>query len=144
MTATVRRGQTADAAALKALDTTVPVDSSRADAIDDWLAHDVVFVAEAESMPIGYAVFNHDFFHQGNVDMLMLHPDWRGQAIGERLLQALERVCDNPKLFCTTNLSNHRMQRLLTRCEFLACGFIDELDPGDPELVYVKRLEATR
>jgi RimJ/RimL family protein N-acetyltransferase len=55
-------------------------------------------------------------------------------------LEALQYVCDTPKLFCTTNVSNHRMQRLPARSGFASCGFIDELDPGDPELVYVRRL----
>jgi ribosomal protein S18 acetylase RimI-like enzyme len=139
VTATVRRGAAADAAALKTLDTVVPVDPRRAASIDDWLERDVVFIAEVDDNVVGYGVFNHDFFHHGNVDMLMLHPDSRGQRIGEQLLRALEEVCDTPKLFCTTNVSNHRMQRLLSRLGFAACGFIEELDPGDPELVYVKK-----
>jgi ribosomal protein S18 acetylase RimI-like enzyme len=140
MPVTVRRSRAEDAAALKALDAIVPVDPQRAISIDAWLAHDVVYVAVAADRPVGYAVFNHDFFRQGNVDMLMLAVECRGQRIGEQLLLALENACDTPKLFCTTNVSNHRMQRLLARCGFLACGFIDELDPGDPELVYVKKL----
>jgi GNAT superfamily N-acetyltransferase len=144
MTATVRRGQAADAQALRALDTIVPVDSRRADSIDRWLQQDVVFVAEVDGKVVGYGVFNHAFFHQGNVDMLMLHPDHRGQRIGERLLQAIEEVCDTAKLFVTTNVSNHRMQQLLSRRGFVACGFIDELDPGDPELVYVKKMGSDR
>jgi ribosomal protein S18 acetylase RimI-like enzyme len=144
VTATVRRGEAADAAALKALDTIVAVDPQRAESIDSWLERDVVFVAEVDGKVVGYGVFNHDFFRQGNVDMLMLHPNYRGQHIGERLLQALEQVCDTPKLFCTTNVSNHRMQRLLSRLGFAACGFIDELDSGDPELVYVKKLGEAR
>ncbi len=144
MTVTVRRGREADAAALKALDTIAPVDPQRAVSIDGWLVQDVVFVAVADDQPVGYAVFNHDFFRQGNVAMLMLAVDWRGRDIGEQLLQALEDACDTPKLFCTTNVSNHRMQRLLARRGFLACGFIDELDPGDPELVYVKKLGEKR
>jgi ribosomal protein S18 acetylase RimI-like enzyme len=140
VTATVRKGRPADAAALKALDTVVPLDPGRAESIDGWLEHDLVFVAEVDGRPVGYAVFNHAFFRQGNVDMLMLDPDFRGRRIGEQLLRALEEVCDTPKLFCTTNLSNQRMQRLLSRLGFFACGFIDELDPADPELVYVRRL----
>jgi ribosomal protein S18 acetylase RimI-like enzyme len=140
MTVTVRRGEAADAAALKALDTVVPLDAQRAASIDAWLARDVVYVAVVDEQPVGYAVFNYGFFRRGNVDMLMLAVSHRGCRIGEQLLQALEGACDTPKLFCTTNVSNHRMQRLLTRRGFLACGFIDELDPGDPELVYVKKL----
>jgi ribosomal protein S18 acetylase RimI-like enzyme len=140
VTATVRQGTAADAAALKTLDTVVPIDPRRAASIDDWLSRDVVLIAEVEGSVVGYGVFNHDFLHRGNVDMLMLHADWRRQRIGEQLLRALVNACDTPKLFCTTNVSNHHMQRLLSRLGFVACGFIDELDPGDPELVYVKKL----
>jgi ribosomal protein S18 acetylase RimI-like enzyme len=139
VTATVRRGREADAEALKALDTLIPGDPSRAAFIDEWLEHDVVVVAEVDGRAVGYGVFNHAFFRQGNVDMLMIHPGHRGRRIGEQLLRALEGVCDTPKLFCTTNASNDRMQRLLSRVGFATCGFIDELDPGDPELVYVKK-----
>jgi ribosomal protein S18 acetylase RimI-like enzyme len=141
VTTTVRRGREADAEALKALDTLVPGDPSRGALIDEWLRHDIVFVAEVDGRAVGYGVFNHAFFRQGNVDMLMIHPDHRGRRIGEQLLRALEASCDTPKLFCTTNASNERMQRLLARTGFATCGFIDELDPGDPELVFVKVLK---
>jgi hypothetical protein len=33
------------------------------------------------------------------------------------------------------------MQRLLVRLGYRTCGFIEELDPGDPELIFVKKLE---
>lgn len=70
----------------------------------------------------------------------MVHPDHRGRRIGEQLLRALEEQCDTPKFFVTANLSNHRMQRLLLRMGYAACGYIDELGPGDPELVFVKKM----
>jgi GNAT superfamily N-acetyltransferase len=136
----VRRGRAADAAALERRDTVVPTDLGRAESIDRWLREDVVFVAEVNGLTVGYGVFNHAFFRRGNVDMLMLHPDHRGRRIGERLLEALEEACDTEKLFITTNVSNHRMQRLLLRRGYAACGFVDELDLGDPELIFVKRL----
>ena len=141
MSATIRVGLPSDASALKSLDSMVPVDPTRAGLIDRWLSEDTVRVAELDGQVVGYGVFNHAFFHQGQVDMLMLHPDYRGQHIGEQLLQALEEECDTPKLFVTTNLSNQRMQKLLTRLGYMVCGFIDELDPGDPELVFFKRIK---
>lgn len=62
--------------------------------------------------------------------------------IGEQLLKVLETKCDTSKFFVTTNLSNHRMQRLLLRMGYSPCGYIGELDPGDPELVFVKKIKA--
>lgn len=141
MSVLIRSGSPDDADILKSLDSVVPHDPARAGFIDAWLRNDTVLVAECEGRVVGYGVFNHAFFHQGQIDMLMLHPDFRGRRIGEFLLKALEMKCDTPKLFVTTNLSNHRMQSLLLRMGYKSCGYIDELDPGDPELVFVKKME---
>lgn len=134
----IKHADSSDAAAIKALDTIVPIDVTRAEFIECWLRDDEVLVAELDGQIVGYGVFNHAFFHQGQVEMLMIHADFRGRRIGEYILKALEELCDTPKFYVTTNLSNTRMQKLLTRLEFRLGGYIHELDPGDPELVYVK------
>ena len=134
----IRKAIQADAASLKELDTVVAHDPTKAERIDEWLEHDEVLVAELENKIVGYGVYNHAFFRQGQVDMLMIHSDYRRQKIGEQLLIALEQLCTTPKFWVTTNLSNQRMQRLLSRLGFKLCGYIDELDLGDPELVFVK------
>jgi ribosomal protein S18 acetylase RimI-like enzyme len=139
----IRRATSEDSSSLKALDTVIAVDPGRTALIETWLSKDTVVVAELNSEIVGYAVFNHAFFHRGQVDMLMIHADHRGKRIGEHLLKAIENLCDSDKLFVTTNLSNQRMQKLLTRVGYRTCGSIDELDPGDPELVFVKGLKAT-
>ncbi len=140
----IRTAVIPDAHALKALDTIVPFDPSRAEYIDRWLKEDTVLAAEIEGKIVGYGVFNHAFFHQGQVDMLMIHADYRGQRIGEAILSALEKLCDTPKFYVTTNMSNHRMQRLLSRMEYRAAGYIHELDPDDPELIFVKDIETAQ
>jgi ribosomal protein S18 acetylase RimI-like enzyme len=140
MTVTLRPGVPADAPQLEALDTVFPRDPLRTEWIDRWLRQDRVVVAVVGELVVGYGVLNHGFFHHSQVEMLMIHPEYRGQHIGEALLSALEQAADGPKLFVTTNLSNHRMQRLLQRAGYGPCGYIDQLDPGDPELVFVKRL----
>jgi ribosomal protein S18 acetylase RimI-like enzyme len=137
----IRRGTPADAAALRGLDTTLPVDPARAVAIDRWLTNDHVVVADLDGRVVGYGVFDHGFFGQSNVSMLMVHRDYRGQRIGEHILRRLEALGDTPKFYVTTNQSNHRMQRLLSRMGYRPGGYIHELDPGDPELVFVKDIE---
>ena len=139
---TIRRAVKEDASLLKALDTVVPLDPTRARRIDRWLAHDDVLVAEIGNEVTGYGVYNRTFFHQGNVDMLMIHAAHRGQRVGEHLLLGLETLCETPKLWVTTNLSNHRMQGLLRRLHYEPGGYIHELDPGDPELIFFKLLSA--
>ena len=142
MSISIRPATIEDADAIKALDTVVLLDPSRAVYIDEWLAKDTVLVAEFNNRVVGYGVFNHAFFRQSQVDMLMVDESYRGQRIGEHLLLELEKLSDTPKFWVTTNLSNHRMQRLLTRLSYKPCGYIDELDPGDPEMIFVKHSPA--
>lgn len=134
----IRRGMPTDASALKDLDSMVPLDPTRAGSVDRWLRDDHILVAEVDGRAVGYGVFDHGFFEQSNVAMLMVHKEYRGRRIGEHLLRMLESLGDTPKFFVTTNQSNHRMQRLLSRMGYRAGGYIHELDPGDPELVFVK------
>jgi ribosomal protein S18 acetylase RimI-like enzyme len=134
----IRRGTQADARILKDFDTMVPTDPARAESIDHWLGDTPVLVAELEGRVVGYGVVDHGFFGQSNVAMLMIHREYRGRKLGEQLLRWLEELADTPKLFVTTNQSNHRMQKLLSRMGYRPGGYIHELDPGDPELVFVK------
>ena len=52
----------------------------------------------------------------------------------------MESLCRTPKLFTSTNLSNLPMQSLLAKLEYQLSGVIHNLDEGDPEIVYFKRL----
>jgi ribosomal protein S18 acetylase RimI-like enzyme len=125
---------------LLSVDTVAVHDSSRKDSIAHWLRHDTVLAASVQNQPIGYIVLNQGFFHHAQVEMLMVASGFRGKGVGQRLLQEVEAVAHSPKLFITTNQSNDRMQRLLIRSGYRICGFIEELDPGDPELVFFKKL----
>jgi GNAT superfamily N-acetyltransferase len=85
-------------------------------------------------------VLNYNFFHNGNIDMLYVHSDHRRRGAGAALLRHLESQCKTPKLFTSTNLSNLPMQSLLAKLEYVVSGVIHNLDEGDPEIVYFKRL----
>jgi L-asparagine transporter-like permease len=63
--------------------------------------------------------------------------------VARALLRALEHRCATPKLFTSTNVSNLPMQALLATSGFVLSGIVHNLDPGDPELVYVRFLGAS-
>ena len=56
------------------------------------------------------------------------------------LLRHMELCCRTPKLFTSTNQSNLSMQSLLAKLGYESSGLIHNLDEGDPEIVYFKRL----
>ena len=49
-----------------------------------------------------------------------------------------EAAHDSDRIFTSTNESNDPMRRLLAKADWLATGIVENLDPGDPELIFVK------
>jgi len=98
------------------------------------------FVAVADEKVIGYGVLNYTFYYVGCIDMLYIHSEYRRSGAGAALLQHLESLCQTPKLFTSTNLSNLPMQSLLAKLDYVLSGVIHNLDEDDPEIVYFKRL----
>ncbi|MBA2493599.1 MAG: GNAT family N-acetyltransferase [Acidobacteria bacterium] len=98
------------------------------------------FVAVADEKVIGYGVLNYTFYYNGCIDMLYVDSEYRRVGAGAALLKHLESLCQTPKLFTSTNLSNLPMQSLLAKLDYVLSGVIHNLDEDDPEIVYFKRL----
>ena len=99
------------------------------------------FVAEQVGGPItAYGVMRDTFFHQSFIETIYVCPDFRRCGLGAALLRHMEKGCATPKLFTSTNRSNTAMRALLARENFRESGLIDNLDEGDPEVVYFKKL----
>jgi len=109
-----------------------------------WLAERVgagrCLVAVIEGEVVGYVVLDHAFFLMGFVEMLRVAETHRRQGIATALMTRVEALCTTDRLFTSTNVSNAPMHALLPRLGYAPCGTID-LDPGDAEIVYVKRLK---
>ncbi|MEQ9007391.1 MAG: GNAT family N-acetyltransferase, partial [Ekhidna sp.] len=135
-----RLGKKEDSSAIKAIDSSIGSDSNRAEFIDLSLQQGTVRVALDDGEIVGYSVVNYSFFRRPTLEMLMISESRRGEGIGKTLLrQALTTIGENRELWTTTNKSNTWMQSLLESEGFKKTGTIDNLDPGDPELVYFKK-----
>ena len=98
------------------------------------------YVAVLEGDVVGYTVLEYTFYSLGFIAMLYVHPDHRRTGLGSRLVHHIESVCRTDKLFTSTNESNLPMQALMVKLGYEPSGIINNLDEGDPELVYFKRL----
>ena len=112
-------------------------DGTRARAIEGWLASGVVRVAEVDGRIVGYCVVEAGFFGHEFVTMVMVARDARGDGVGAVLLDDAWRRCRTTKMFTSTNLSNHVMQRLLARAGWRSAGIVYGLDEDDPELFFL-------
>ena len=129
-----------DIEALCSLDLIARQEKERRDFIRREVISGNCFVAVTGGAVIGYGVLNYTFYYNGCIDMLYVHAEHRRRGAGEALLRHMETLCRTPQLFTSTNLSNLRMQSLLAKLEYELSGVIHNLDEGDPEIVYLKRL----
>ena len=131
----VRPAHGDDLAALIAVDEFAGSHSERADEIAGWLQAGAVVVAEREGSIVGYAVLTRSFYHRPFIEMLTVARDARRSGIGGRLIAHLVQQAGT-EIWTSTNRSNLPMRELLARAGFSESGFIEGLDPGDPELVF--------
>lgn len=136
----IRTATAADLEALYSLDLVARSDAGRREFIEGAVGEGTCHVAVDGGEVVGYGVLNYTFYRQGFVEMLYVHAARRRRGAGAALMREMEALCRTPKLFTSTNLSNLPMQALLNRLGYTPSGVIHNLDEGDPELVYFKRL----
>ena len=103
-----------------------------------------VFLAAIEGQIAGCVLLEYSFFAQGFISYLHVYPDYRRKGIGSLLVLQVESICKTEKLFTSTNESNLPMQAFMAKLRYVPSGVINNLDEGDPEIVFFKRLEKSR
>ena len=87
---------------------------------------------------IGFVFWNRTFFECGFVGLIVVAASHRRRGVGLRLLREVEARCAPSKLFTSANASNGAAQALFGRAGFARSGVIENLDRGDPEIVFFK------
>ena len=113
---------------------------SRREFIRRSIEKQVALVLVDEQSVLGYAVFDYAFYSNGFISMVYIAPDSQRHGYGSAMLRHIESLCKTAKLFTSTNESNIAMQALLEKLGYVRSGSIDNLDEGDPELIYFKSL----
>jgi GNAT superfamily N-acetyltransferase len=106
--------------------------------IVDLLAAGLSWAAFADDAGVGFAVVTRHFFGFPFVDLVVVAETRRRCGVGEALMARCATAHDADRIFTSTNESNTPMRRLLVKADWLTAGVIEYLDPGDPELVFVK------
>lgn len=136
----IERASSEDFEHICGLDETVHGRPARRKLIGDALGRGQISVARVDNEIRGFVISDESFFDQFYVRLLMVHQDFRRRGLATALMRAAELDCQTGKLFTSTNQSNIPMQRLCDRLGFVKSGYIENLDEGDPELIYVKML----
>ena len=132
----IRLATADDLPALCRLDTYAAEHPKRQEEIRTWIDQGACRVADLGSELAAYGIMTNQFFGQAFIELLMVGAHFRRSGIGLALVANFQDSCRGQKLFTSTNLSNHPMQSLLLKSGFRSSGYIDNLDEGDPELVF--------
>lgn len=88
----------------------------------------------------GESLFNGSFFDRGFVWLIWVEEPFRRMGVASALMSQAEEDCPSDDLFTSTNLSNIPAQRLFEKLGYTRTGMVENLDEGDPEVFYFKRL----
>jgi len=102
------------------------------------LDEDEVVIIYSKDVICAYAWIYEGFFGHTFLAYLAVDERYRRNRFAGMLLEATERRAVTDRVFSSTNASNAGMQAVFDRYGWRQCGRIEELDTGDPELVYVK------
>jgi ribosomal protein S18 acetylase RimI-like enzyme len=132
----IRPATEADIAAVTGI---APAGAERREAIAEWIGAGQCHVAWVEGQAVGYAVLTRSFFRSPFIELLVVSETYRRQGIGRALVaHCISLTPADAKLWTSTNLSNAPMRALLPQLGFHETGIVEHLDPGDPELVFLR------
>lgn len=92
---------------------------------------------------VGYVVADASFFGYPFVWLVVVGAAHRRRGIATALMRHAESMFPPGKRFTSTNESNLGSQRLLESLGYRRSGLIENLDEGDPEIIYYKVFSAT-
>jgi len=140
----VREGQPSDLPSLGGLDERVRSDPLRRASLVAHLSDAQCLIAEAGGELLGFVLWDYSFFGCSFIPLIVVAASHRRRGVGLRLLRGVEARCTRAKLFTSANASNDAAQALYGRAGFVPSGVIENLDEGDPELVFYKACDGRK
>jgi ribosomal protein S18 acetylase RimI-like enzyme len=135
--AVIRPAWAADLVGLKRVDPRL-ADPMRARNASNVLGLGRSWIADVGGAPAGFALTSHAFFYKPVIELLVVAEAYRRRGIALMLLDHCEAAHNDDRIFVSANASNAAANALFAKAGFQGSGIVYNLDPGDPELIYVK------
>jgi GNAT superfamily N-acetyltransferase len=127
-----------DIGLVAAIDPLTAADPKRRTHLEALLGAGLSWAAFRGAEAFGFAIVTRQFYGFPFVDLLHVAEPHRRGGAGSALMAHCEQVHDADRIFTSTNESNAPMRALLARAGWLPAGVVHYLDPGDPELIFVR------
>ena len=133
---TIGPASSRDIETLIALDPGATVQNGRIGQIRQWVSVGQCHIARQDGEAAGYMVSNRSFFHRPFIELVFVNEAFRRRGIGRALVDHASALWPRDEVWSSTNQSNAAMQALFLGVGFVQSGVIENLDPGDPELIF--------
>ncbi|MBU0906049.1 MAG: GNAT family N-acetyltransferase [Firmicutes bacterium] len=87
---------------------------------------------------VGFLIFDTNFFSSSFIFLIIVKPTERRKGYATSLMEFFISISPTKKIFSSTNKSNKSMQEVFKANGFIQSGFVENLDEGDPEIIYFK------
>jgi ribosomal protein S18 acetylase RimI-like enzyme len=108
----------------------------RKEEIGEAVAQSRCLLVYKESELAGFLIYHTSFFECCFISLIMIKPSFQRRGLAGVLLLHMTENSPTEKLFSSTNQSNDAMHKVFQTNGFTKSGFIDNLDEGDPEVIY--------
>lgn len=138
---TVEFASLKDLGEIMVVDASVIGNDNRRDYIKEAIESNQCLVARKEdSLDVaGFLTFHRNFFQLSFISLVIVSESERRKGYASSLLRYFERIAPTKKVFSSTNESNLPMHHVFAANGYTRSGIIENLDEGDPEIIYYKR-----
>jgi GNAT superfamily N-acetyltransferase len=134
----MRRIGPSDVDLLSAVDPLTATNAERRKHLGRLLEQGFSWAALDDGEMVGFAVVTRNFYNFPFVDLVVVAEAARRHGAGSALMTHCAAAHDAERIFTSTNESNGPMRALLSKAGWRPAGVVHYLDPGDPELIFVK------
>ncbi|MBV9102371.1 MAG: GNAT family N-acetyltransferase [Candidatus Eremiobacteraeota bacterium] len=137
---TVRTAREDDLEEIGEVDASLVLHPRRLERLRAAIARGQLLVAETDGHVAGLMDYHDLFFGHTFVALVVVHPQQRRRRIATRLLDEAAARARTDRLFVSTVASHPIMHTLLEKRGFVRCGAVEQIDPGETEVFYVRLL----
>ncbi|HDR4420734.1 TPA: GNAT family N-acetyltransferase [Bacillus cereus] len=130
-----------DLDAILHIDIDVIGNDSRRDYINKTINEGRCIIVKEDNSISGFLTYDTNFFDCTFLSLIIVSPTRRRRGYASSLLSYMLSHSPTQKIFSSTNKSNESMQKVFHSNGFIRSGMIENLDEGDPEIIfYTKKL----
>ncbi|UQW99057.1 GNAT family N-acetyltransferase [Rummeliibacillus sp. G93] len=122
------------------IDIEVIGNDSRRQSIKKAIDEGRCIVVKDNNSIVGFLIYDTHFFECSFISLVIVKPTERRKRYATSLIEHFISIAPTKKIFSSTNQSNKRMQKVFKANGFKQSGFIENLEEGDPEIIYFRKV----